>query len=310
MLKYRVANVGGEAFEGFHADKGVAVAVEFGTPDGDGEIAGDVGCDASAYTAFTGHAGTECEVARFVVETTGEHQCAQTLCLAAGEHLFATERIQATIAQKEECPRQVDAGHGNGTLVAVNVDESVYVIPDIAEAFHEISQCHVAVGIGTLGAGDFFVVINVVVVAKPAYKFQDGIFRMGIERYEAVGHNQCACVDERIARFAMLVFQLHKGIEGIAGRLAPYGLPNFIANMTGHHRQGKNFRDTLYGKTGFCIACLIILPIQCGKRNAELPRIHFCQGGNVVRHFPLSPQSLQFAVYFFYYCLIVHIILD
>ena len=40
--------------EGSHADEGVAVAVELGAPDGDGEVAGDVGRYAAADAALAG----------------------------------------------------------------------------------------------------------------------------------------------------------------------------------------------------------------------------------------------------------------
>ena len=38
--------------EGGHAGQGVAVTVEFGAPDCDGEVAGDVGRYAAAHTAL------------------------------------------------------------------------------------------------------------------------------------------------------------------------------------------------------------------------------------------------------------------
>ena len=97
--------------EGGHSDEGVAVAVEFGAPDGDSEVAGDVGRDAAAYAALAGEAGAEGKVARLVVEAAGEHEGTEALGLADGLDLFAVEGVHAAVAQKEESTGKVGAGH-------------------------------------------------------------------------------------------------------------------------------------------------------------------------------------------------------
>ena len=88
--------------EGGHADEGVAVAVELGTPDGDGEVAGDVGRDAAADAALAGEADAEGEVARLVVEAAGEHQGTEALGLADGQNPPAVKGVHAAVAQEEE----------------------------------------------------------------------------------------------------------------------------------------------------------------------------------------------------------------
>lgn len=58
-----VADEGGELLEGLHAGEGVAVAVEAGAPDGNRQVAGDVGHDSATDAALAGHAYAECEIA-------------------------------------------------------------------------------------------------------------------------------------------------------------------------------------------------------------------------------------------------------
>ena len=97
--------------EGGHADEGVAVAVELGAPDGNGEVAGDVGRYAAAYAALAGEAGAEGEVARLVVEAAGEHEGSEAFGLADGQDLPAVEGVHATVAQEEEGAGEVHARH-------------------------------------------------------------------------------------------------------------------------------------------------------------------------------------------------------
>ena len=84
--------------EGGHAGQGVAVTVEFGAPDCDGEVAGDVGRYAAAHTALAWETGAEGEVTRLVVEAAGEHQGTETLGLTDTEHLLAAEGIHTPVA--------------------------------------------------------------------------------------------------------------------------------------------------------------------------------------------------------------------
>ena len=165
QLENGIADIGGKMLEGGHADEGVAVAVEFGAPDGDGEVAGDVGRYAAAYAALAGEAGAEGEVARLVVEATGEHECSEAFGLADGQDLPAVEWVHATVAQEEEGAGKVRARHRDGALVAVDVQQRLHVILNIPEALHEIGQGQVAVGIEPLGAGYLLVVVDIVVGA-------------------------------------------------------------------------------------------------------------------------------------------------
>ena len=151
--------------EGGHADEGVAVAVELGAPDGNGEVAGYVGRDAAAYAALAGEAGAEGEVARLVVEAAGEHEGSEAFGLADGQDLPAVEGVHATVAQEEEGAGEVRTRHRDGALVAVDVQQRLHVILNIPETLHEIGKGQVAVGIEPLGAGYLLVVVDIVVGA-------------------------------------------------------------------------------------------------------------------------------------------------
>lgn len=305
-LKYGTADVGGKTLEGFDADEGVAVAVEFRAPYGDGEIVGDVSGDAASHTALAGQSGTESEVARFIVESASKHQSAKSFGLTGSEDALTVNGVQAVVAQEQEGSREVHAIHGNGALVTINVQKGIDIVLDVTEAFHEVGERHVAVGIRPFGAGDFLVVVYVVIAAKAAHKFQYGIFRMGIEGHQAVSDNQCTCIDKGIARNALLVFQLHQGVERIARRLAPHVFPYLIAQVAGDHRHGEDLRDALYREAGVGIAHGKGLPVESVQRYAVLSGIHFRQRGNIVRHFSLPPQCLQLPIYVFNDCFVIH----
>ena len=92
-----------------HADEGIAVTVEPGTPYGDGEVAGYVGRYPASDTALAGKADAEGEVSGFVVETAGEHQGAEPLGLADSQDPLAVEWIDAAVAKEEEGTCQIRA---------------------------------------------------------------------------------------------------------------------------------------------------------------------------------------------------------
>ena len=125
-----------------------------------------------------------------IVEAAGEHQGAETLGLTDGQNLSAVEGIDATVAQEEEGAGEVRTRHRDGALVAVDVQQSLHVILNIPETLHKIGKGEVAVSIEPLGAGYLLVVVDIVVGAEGADKLQHGILGMGVERYQAVRHDE------------------------------------------------------------------------------------------------------------------------
>lgn len=208
MSENGVADVGGETLERFHADKRIAVAVEFGAPDRHRQVSRNVCGYSASYPALPRQTGTEGKIARLVVETACKHQGSETLGLTYRQHLLSVQGIGAPVAKEEECLGQILARHRYRALMAIDIQQDVHVILYIAETLHEVGQSHIAVSMVQLRTGYLLVIIDVVVAAESADKLQDGVLGMRIKGDQTVSYHKSPCIDERIARKALLVFEL------------------------------------------------------------------------------------------------------
>ena len=107
---------GGEEFERFHADDGVAFGVKTRAPHGYGIALGVDGGNASAHTALAWQTYEVGELARFIVEAAGLHDGIHTFYLRRGELYLAEVEGTAVVGkgQKGLCQlatTHLDAAH-------------------------------------------------------------------------------------------------------------------------------------------------------------------------------------------------------
>ena len=105
---------------------------------------------------------------------------------------------------------------------------------------------------------------------EAADKLQQCLFRPVIKAYEAVGYRQRPGVYERIARPALLIFELNERIERVAGGFAAHELPHVLAKAAHHHGQREDFGNALYGEFRFPVACACHDAVGGGHGDAEL----------------------------------------
>ena len=117
---------------------------------------------------------------------------------------------------------------------------------DVAEAFHEIGESHVTVGVLAFGHGYTFVIVYVIVSRKLSYEVKDSLFGTVVKVHQAVGDHKRSCIDEGVARDALLMLQLHERVEGVARGFPAYGFPQFVPETAYDHCRGEDFGDTLY----------------------------------------------------------------
>ena len=89
-----------------------------------------------------------------------------------------------------------------------------------------------------------------------------------------IGEHQSAGVDERLARLAVLIFQLHQRIERRARRLLANALPQLLANQAQGNRQRKHLRNTLNREIHLALAQAIVFAIKQVEIYPELVGIH------------------------------------
>jgi hypothetical protein len=80
-----------------------------------------------------------------------------------------------------------------------------------------------------LGGGDLLVEGEVRVAALGPEEGEQFARRVAGPGVQTVGDDEGARVDERIARDAVLVLQLHQGVEGVTGGFAAHVLPQGVA---------------------------------------------------------------------------------
>ena len=85
-----------------------------------------------------------------------------------------------------------------------------------------------------------FMIIVYRSATKFAHEINEPILGTAQSADQNIRHHNGSCIDERVARFAMLIFQLHERVEGIATGFLSHTLPQFIAFQTQTHGQHKH----------------------------------------------------------------------
>ena len=100
---------------------------------------------------------------------------------------------------------------------------------------------------------------------------------------DQVGDRDGAGIDERIARDALLEFELDDGIEGAAGGFAPDPGPQFIAIAAERDREREHFRDALDRERHVAFAAAGDLAVGVDHGKPELVGIDAGKFGDIGR---------------------------
>ena len=111
----------------------------------------------------------------------------------------------------------------------ISTEHIVHIVMQIAVMLQQIGNGSVQIAAAQLRARHLLRVVDVRVVSQRAHEIDEELLRVVDEREDNVGSDQGTGVDERVARFAVLVLQLHKRVECCARRLLAYSLPQILA---------------------------------------------------------------------------------
>ena len=81
---------------------------------------------------------------------------------------------------------------------------------DISKTFHEVGECHVAVGVLAFRPCYRMIKVDIIVACKTSYKVKNRFLWTVLEVDEPVGDHKGPGVDKRVAWNAMLVFELNE----------------------------------------------------------------------------------------------------
>src|ERR1700704_6225283 len=140
-----------------------------------------------------------------------------------------------TAEMRQEPPRhrKLAAGHGDGAMMEVDAERKFHRVIQHAERLHVIGKRNVTKSGALLGGGDRLVDRDRSIIGEKAHEPEDlppYLARLMPGQNE-VGNDDRAGVDERIARYSALVFELDDGVERAAGGLAADALPQPVANL-------------------------------------------------------------------------------
>lgn len=235
--------------------------------------------DAAADAALAGEADAVGELARRVVGAARQHHGVDALSRAEPEQAGAVV-ADPVAGEEQRRAGDVAAGHRDRALADVLVQNGRYRVAHVAVGGHEVRERAVAVGVAGLGRGHLGVDVDVRAAAFRAQETEQRAHGVAVAG-ELVGHHQRTRVDERVARDAVLVFQLHQGVERVAGRFAAHARPDVVA--AGEHQgEGEDLRHALHGERPQPVARAVHGTVHIGHRDAE-SRPDPSQGGDVVR---------------------------
>ena len=129
------------------------------------------------------------------------------------------------LGKSQESVRKVFATHLYRTHRTIELQNVVNVVLQVAVMLQQIGYGSIQIAATHLRTRHFLGVVDVGIAGESAYKLNEEFFRVVDMRQNNVGSDQGTGIDERIARLAVLVFQLYKRIESRARRLLTYSCP-------------------------------------------------------------------------------------
>ena len=99
---------------------------------------------------------------------------------------------------------------------------------------------------------------------------------------QPVGDDECAGVDERVARTPRLLVELEQRVERVARRFARHSFPDALSLGGDDQREREDLADALHREAHVGVADDMHLAVAGGDRHPELARIHRRQAGDVL----------------------------
>ena len=155
------------------------------------------------------------------------------------------ERFVAA-SKRHERMREVLAAHLQRADGAVELQHIVHVVMQIAVMLQQIGDRSVQIAATQLRLRHLLREVDVLVAGDGAHEAQEELLRVLQMRENNVGSYQGAGVDERVARLAMLVLQLHERVERRPRRLLSDARPQILAQDAQSDGKREHFCDTLY----------------------------------------------------------------
>ena len=155
------------------------------------------------------------------------------------------ERFVAA-SKRHERMREVLAAHLQRADSAVELQHIVHVVMQIAVMLQQIGDRSVQIAATQLRLRHLLREVDVLVAGDGAHEAQEELLRVLQMRENNVGSHQCAGVDERVARLAMLVLQLHERVERRPRRLLSDARPQILAQDAQSDGKREHLCDALY----------------------------------------------------------------
>ena len=155
------------------------------------------------------------------------------------------ERFVAA-SERHERMREVLAAHLQRADSAVELQHIVHVVMQIAVMLQQIGDRSVQIAATQLRLRHLLREVDVLVAGDGAHEAQEELLRVLQMREYHVGSYQCAGVDERVARLAMLVLQLHERVERRPRRLLSDARPQILAQDAQSDGKREHLCDALY----------------------------------------------------------------
>lgn len=131
-------------------------------------------------------------------------------------------------------PRKRAKGLRNSSLQThrtIELQNVVNVVLQVAVMLQQIGYGSIQIAATHLRTRHFLGVVDVGIAGESAYKLNEEFFRVVDMRQNNVGSDQGTGIDERIARLAVLVFQLYKRIESRADGSLPILVHSSLPKM-------------------------------------------------------------------------------
>ena len=155
------------------------------------------------------------------------------------------ERLVAA-SERHERMREVLAAHLQRADSAVELQHIVHVVMQIAVMLQQIGDRSVQIAATQLRLRHLLREVDVLVAGDGAHEAQEELLRVLQMRENNVGSHQGAGVDERVARLAMLVLQLHERVERRPRRLLSDARPQILAQDAQSDGKREHLCDALY----------------------------------------------------------------
>ena len=208
------------------------------------------------------------------------------------------ERFVAA-SKRHERMREVLAAHLQRADSAVELQHIVHVVMQIAVMLQQIGDRSVQIAATQLRLRHLLREVDVLVAGDGAHEAQEELLRVLQMRENNVGSHQSAGVDERVARLAMLVLQLHERVERRPRRLLSDACPQILAQDAQSDGKREHLCDALYRELHVRSPDAVRPAVEHVQAQSELVRVYIRQCRDIVSLLALFSVYLNLFSYVF-----------